>query len=85
VSLFQTDLPNKLAPYSSDVTVTNHRWGRFHGSLRHLTLLNHTTAIKNIGHPWKTEKKHFEKNRDAALLQAVAKSPKTERPRIFLS
>jgi len=48
------DLPSKLAPYNSAATVTNHRWGRFHGSLRHLTLLDHTTAIKNIGHPYKT-------------------------------
>jgi hypothetical protein len=48
-------------PNSSAATVTNHRWGRFHGSLRHLTLLNHTTAIKNIGHPHKTDTKHSEK------------------------
>jgi hypothetical protein len=71
VSQLEADFPNKPAPYSSALTVTNHRWGRFHGSLRYLTLLNYTTPIKNIGHPYKTDKTVL-KNTDAALTQAVA-------------
>jgi hypothetical protein len=85
VSLLQTDLPNKLAPYNSAPSVANHRWGRFHGSLRHLTLLNHTTAIKNIGHTYKTDKKQFWKTRIMPCYKRLQNSPKTERQSILLS
>jgi hypothetical protein len=78
--------PNRLAQQTSSApSVANHRWGRFHGSLRHLTLLNHTTAIKNIGHTNKPDTERFWKSRTMPYYKRLQNSPKTERQSILLS